>query len=76
MRIIFVYVRGFEQLDATPRRGVAGDGLTEPNLYFLPYGRKMQINPSHLFVLLLCLLLTIQYLIESLTKHDIILLYP
>jgi hypothetical protein len=31
-------------LNATVRGTVAGDGLTEPNLNFLPIGKKMQID--------------------------------
>ena len=36
----FAQRKGFEQSNATVRRTVARDGLTEPNLYFCPLGRN------------------------------------
>jgi hypothetical protein len=41
----FWYVPGFERSNAT-RRSVAGDGLTEPNINFVPNGDIMQTNPD------------------------------
>ena len=41
---LFICADRFEQSNASVRWTLAGDGSTEPNIYFLPYGKKMQTN--------------------------------
>ena len=45
--VLFGFVRGFEQSNAA-RMSAAGEGSTEPNLYFRK--AKMQTTPSHVLL--------------------------